>query len=258
MARLGFINNQTGILKNSHSYQQTSPEASISPTSSGPSLANESAVVDGTPNGNRPSMPPREMSEKELTQMNTELNAGAGHRRTSSNQRASLSRRQSSQSNADGVYDEQSMRLKWDEANLYLNEGEMGGRMKIDEPKTPYARQYDPEEDEEEISMLNAQELAVDELEMDKSKQPPKKSSRDSDIPGLDLGEPEMDPKARRESDGENKVIVESDDMDVDGGSNHGERREEDMSREEREKHKRFEEMRKKHYEMRDVKNLLG
>ena len=206
-------------------------------------------------------MPPRELSEKELTLMNTELNAGAGHRRNSSNPRSSISRRQSSQSNnaADPSQDEQGMRLKWDEANLYLNEGQMGGRMKIDEPKTPYAKQYDPTEDEEEMSTLNAQELAVDELEMEKNKQPPRRSARDSEIPGLDLGEPEMDPhQNRRESDGENKVIVESDDMDVDSASNHGEKREEDMSREEREKHKRFEEMRKRHYEMKDVKNLLG
>lgn len=198
------------------------------------------------------------MSEKEITQMNTELNAGGGHRRTSSNPRQSISRRQSSQSNADAEQNEHGMRLQWDEANLYLNEGQMGGRMKIDEPKTPFVRDYDPAEEEEDTSMLNAQEIAVDELEMDKSKQPPKKSSRDTDIPGLDLGEPEMDPTARRQSDGESKVIVESDDMDVDGVSGHGERREEDMSSEEKEKHKRFEEMRKRHYEMRDVKNLLG
>lgn len=198
--------------------------------------------------------------------MNTEFNAG-GHRRTSSNPRSSVSRRQSNQSaGPDGnLHDDQGMRLKWDEANLYLNEGQMGGKMKIDEPKTPFAKQYDPIEDEEEISLLNANDLAVDELEFEKSKQPPRASassntrSRDSDIPGLELGDPEMDPAARRESDGEAKVIVESNDMDVDGeGPNHGEKKEEDMSLTEREKHRRFEEMRKKHYEMKDVKNLLG
>ena len=123
--------------------------------------------------------------------------------------------------------------------------------MKIDEPKTPYAKQYDPAEDEEEMSGLKPEELAVDELEMDKSKQPPR--SRESDIPGLDLGQPEMDIK-RRESEGEAKVIVESNDMDLD----HGEREEEDMSAAERAKHRKFEDMRKRHYEMRDVKNLLG
>jgi protein phosphatase inhibitor 2 len=203
-------------------------------------------------------MPQRELSEKEITQMNTELNAGNGHRRNSSNPRTSVSRRQSSHSDPDHAHpDESGMRLKWDEANLYLNEGQMGGKMKIDEPKTPYAKQYDPTEDEEEISTINAQELAVDELDMEKAKQPPKKA-RDADIPGLDLGEPEMDPSVRRESDGgERKVMVESGAMDVDGG-HHGEEREEDMSREDREKHRKFEEMRKKHYEMKNIKGLLG
>lgn len=243
-----------GILKNSASHPPVSPEARISPTAERPPVVNEDNAADG-----RPPMPPRELSEKEITQMNTEFNAGGGHRRNSSNPRSSISRRQSNQSNPDGMHDEQGMRLKWDEANLYLNEGQMGGRMKIDEPKTPFVRDYDPADEEEETSMLNAQDIAVDELEMEHNKHPPRRHGRDSDIPGLDLGEPELDPAAaRRQSDGEAKVIVESDDDGVDSKSNHGEMREEDMSREQREKHKKFEEMRKKHYEMKDVKNLLG
>ena len=245
-----------GILKNSSSHQQMPPEALVSPTSDRQSLPNESAVAESV--GSRPSMPARELSEKELTQMNTEINAGDGHRRNSSNPRGSISRRQSGTSNREDIQDEHGMRLKWDEANLYLNEGQMGGRMKIDEPKTPYAGRYDPKEDEEELSTINARDIAVDELEMEQSKQPSKKTSRESDIPGLDLGEPEMDPAARRESDGDRQVMIESDDMDIDGVGHHGEEREEDMSVAEREKHKKFEEMRKKHYEMKNVKNLLG
>ncbi|KAI8137638.1 hypothetical protein BJV82DRAFT_336530 [Fennellomyces sp. T-0311] len=38
-------------------------------------------------------------------------------------------------------------RLKWDEANLEMNEGQKDATMKIDEPKTPYIR-YDPETDQ--------------------------------------------------------------------------------------------------------------
>ena len=47
------------------------------------------------------------------------------------------------------------MRLKWDEANLYLTEQEKNSTMKIDEPKTPYAKHYDPADDEDEVRMLD-------------------------------------------------------------------------------------------------------
>lgn len=197
--------------------------------------------------------------------MNTELNAG-GHRRNSSNARGSLSRRQSEQGtnnagpSTNGEQDESGMRLKWDEANLYLNEGHMGGKMKITEPKTPYAKNYDPTEDEEEIANINAEELNVDELDMSKAKPRGRKTSgsraRDNEIPGLDLGEPEMEPLAHRESDGERRVHVDDDENQ--DGKGHGEEVEADMTHAEREKHKKFEEARKKHYEMKNIKNLLG
>lgn len=198
-------------------------------------------------------MPTRGMSEKEIVQLNTELNAGeAGHHRTSSHTRNSMARRQSSNL---GSHDETNPRLKWDEANLYVNESQMGGRMKIDEPKTPYAKHYDPAEDDAEISAINAQDLNVDELDM-KPKPSNSKNKRESDIPGLDLGEPEMKPAERRDSDADRKVELDQDSMDIDGG-HHGEG-EGDMSTEELEKHKHFEEMRKKHYEMKNIKDLLG
>lgn len=192
------------------------------------------------------------MSEKEIVQLNTELNAGgaSGHRRTSSNARSSMSRRQSSNSNS---HEEPNPRLKWDEANLYVNESQMGGRMKIDEPKTPFVKNYDPADDDAEISALNANELNVDELDM---KPKPGGAKRESDIPGLDIGEPEMKPAPRRDSDGDRKVELVQDAMDVDS-MHHGEG-EGDMTKEEAEKHKHFEEMRKKHYEMKNIKDLLG
>lgn len=55
--------------------------------------------------------------------------------------------------------------MKWDEANLYLTEQEKSSTMKIDEPKTPYAKRYDPEEDDDEMRTLDAQDLQVDELD---------------------------------------------------------------------------------------------
>jgi protein phosphatase inhibitor 2 len=82
------------------------------------------------------------------------------------------------------------MRLKWDEANLYLTEQEKSATMKIDEPKTPYAKHYDPAEDEDELRILDAQDIMVDELDMIHS--PGNRSrAKEDDIPGLSLGEPE-------------------------------------------------------------------
>lgn len=123
--------------------------------------------------------------------------------------------------------------------------------MKIDEPKTPYAKQYDPMEDEAEIEMLDADQIKVDELD---SK--PKRKPRIEDIPDFDLGEPEL--RARGESqtpDSEKRVMVEED-VEGDAGY-HGELLP-NATEEEREKHRKFEEMRKKHYEMKNVKDLLS
>jgi len=81
------------------------------------------------------------------------------------------------------------MRLKWDEANLYLAELESGGRMKITEPKTPFEygnNAMDEDEDEEDVS-IDPRFVQVDEVEMAKSKasNKPGKKARESDIPGL-------------------------------------------------------------------------
>ncbi|KAK5107139.1 hypothetical protein LTR62_001697 [Meristemomyces frigidus] len=237
-----------GILKNSTSFQHISPEASLSPSSEQSIAVHDSPA---TSHVDRP-QPQREMSEKEIVQMNTELNAG-GHRRNSSNPARSMSRRQSSQSVEQG--DESVARLKWDEANLYLNEGQMGGKMKIDEPKTPFVHSADLKEDEEESSAINAQDIAVDELELKHSK--PKRTAGE-DIPGLDLGEPEMETKKRRESDSDRRVTVGSEEMDVDGESFHHGEGEESMTPDELAKHRKFEAMRRKHYEMKNVKGMLG
>lgn len=125
--------------------------------------------------------------------------------------------------------------------------------MKIDEPKTPYAGHYDPTQDEEETSAINANEVMVDELDQKASNK--KRNAKESDIPGLDLGEPEME-SSNPHLDGERRVIMDPDQMDIDG-ARHGEEPA-NMSKEEAEKHRKFEQMRKKHYEMKNVKDLLG
>lgn len=196
----------------------------------------------------------RELSEKEITQLNTEINAGNGQRRNSSNPRGSTSRRQSS---SEGGLQEKpgSPRLQWDEANLYLNEGQMGGRMKIDEPKTPFVQGYDHAEDEDEPENIDTNNIMVDELDK-KVEDDSVRKRRESDIPDLDLGQSEQGTMERRSSDSEKRVMVDADQMDIDSGR-HGEDFA-NMPEEEREKHKRFEDLRKKHYEMRNVKDLLG
>ena len=230
----------SGILKNSNSYQRSSSQ--ISPPS-------EPTPLQPVHSTERPELG-RELSEKEIVLQNTLQNAGPAHRRSSSNPRGPPSRRQS----GTGVHhaDENSPRLKWDEANLYLTEQQRDSTMKITEPKTPFARQYDPSEDEEELATLNAEDLIVDELDKARNQ---KKPTGIDDIPEFDLGEPELETRASHTPDSEKRVIVDADTMGEVG--RHGEEFP-DMTAEEREKHRKFEEMRRKHYEMKNVKNLLG
>lgn len=138
--------------------------------------------------------------------------------------------------------------------------------MKITEPKTPYARRYDPGEDEEEdVHMLSAGDIVVDELDKvnaggscgrDRGR-----GTREDEIPGLELGEPEEAVPERPVMGGrsagqrhEKQVVVdpEVDEKLGEGGEGHTD------TDEEREKHRKFEEMRRKHYEMKEVKGLLG
>ncbi|EAT81557.2 hypothetical protein SNOG_11058 [Parastagonospora nodorum SN15] len=193
-----------------------------------------------SPPSERPALG-RELSEKEIVLENTLRNAGA-HRRSSSNPRGPPSRRQSG---ASPHLDENNPQLKWDEVNLYHNEQNRDSTMKIDEPKTPYVKQYDPTEDEEEVEMLDAEQIKVDELDSKLKRKP-----KIDEIPDFDLGEPEL--RARGESqtpDSEKRVMVDEDAVGDDGY--HGELLP-NATEEEREKHRKFEEMRKKHYEMRN------
>ncbi|KLJ09516.1 hypothetical protein EMPG_15073 [Blastomyces silverae] len=242
-----------GILKNRSSSQSTPPQTS--PTFSGGTVSHQPSV-----------------DTKELTLQNTLQNAG----RTSASTRSSTSRRQSSASGPnggthhDGSDGDNSARLKWDEVNLYLTEQERTSTMKIDEPKTPYAPRYIPDEDEDDSDVemgIDAGDLAVDELDMYKAR---KHGVRDDDIPGLELGEPEEagweegEPSGsgrithgnRRMSDGSpgrsGKHVVVGEDGSAD------DRVGDDHSSEAGRKHHEFEEKRKRHYEMSMVKGLLG
>lgn len=184
------------------------------------------------------------MTDKEITIANTHINAG--HRRSSSSARPSGSRRQSAFSAHGDDLSEQSQRLKWDEANLYLTEQERTSTMKITEPKTPYAKHYDPSEDPSDDE--EADPLAVAGARSQNSR-----PGHEDDIPGLSLGEPEEEipePSPRSE-----KVVHVDDESSV-GHSADEEMA--DMSAEEREKHRKFEQLRKRHYEMKNVAQFLG
>lgn len=242
-----FINGP-GILKNSNSYRavSTAASANIPPTS---------PIFAGPPD------------TKELTLQNTLQNAGPRRRSSSTTQPGSSSRRQSSASNQG---DENSPRLKWDEANLYLTEQERTAKMKIDEPKTPYAPHYDPAEDDEEVqlheaqeSLIDVQDVVVDELDRTTKGGHQKKGVSETDIPDLELGEPEenlpagakdTDPRIYRDRSlstdsqkSEKHVVVGGE--AADGMIS---------SAEAQEKHRQFEEHRKKHYEMKNIKELLA
>ncbi|KAI0426561.1 hypothetical protein F5Y09DRAFT_60024 [Xylaria sp. FL1042] len=175
----------------------------------------------------------KDLSEKELTIINTQTNAG--HRRSSSSaSRPGGNRRRSSRTFSHSGDDDLAgnQRLQWDEANLYLTEQERTSTMKITEPKTPYARHYEPSEDEDD-------EMA------------------DGDpISGFSLGEPEEAvPEPDFASRKQSKVHV----SDEDATPQHD--AENDyigMTPEEREKHRKFEQLRKKHYEMKGVAKFLG
>ncbi|PYI30837.1 hypothetical protein BP00DRAFT_426067 [Aspergillus indologenus CBS 114.80] len=219
-----------------------------------------------------PQNDPDGVDTKELTLQNTLQNAG--RRRSTSNTRPGSSSRRQSLAHIHGQPEENSPRLKWDEANLYLTEQEKTAKMKIDEPKTPFAPHYDPAEDEEELeaenTLIDAQGVVVDEL--DKTVKAPKKGVAEDEIPDLELGEPEdsfsgdahagandrivRDRSLSNESHRSNKHVV------MGAGEANGESQSGPdgliTSQEAAEKHRQFEQHRKKHYEMRNIKELLA
>ena len=74
------------------------------------------------------------------------------------------------------------------------------------------------------------------------------RGTREEEIPGLSLGEPEEAVPNDAHMDRERKEKA----VHVRGEEHAG------LSKEELEKHRKFEEMRKKHYEMKNVASLLG
>lgn len=217
---------------------ETSPKAVHSPPP--PNVKRPRGILKNSFQKSPPESPTKEkdVTEKELTIINTQTNAG--HRRSSSAaSRPAGSRRQSSRTSSHGADDElaNSQRLQWDEANLYLTEQERTSTMKITEPKTPYAKHYDPSEDEDD-EMVDGE------------------PSQREEIPDLSLGEAEEEiPEGAFAARKASKVHVNDEDADA---AHDAEMEMAGMTPEEREKHRKFEQLRKKHYEMRDAAKLLG
>ncbi|KAK3484586.1 hypothetical protein B0T13DRAFT_529999 [Neurospora crassa] len=225
-------------------------------------------------------MPSSAKEAKEITIMNTQINAGPRRSSSVAGSRPGLSgsRRSTTPSHhGDEDSTEQGQRLKWDEANLYLTEQERSSTMKIDEPKTPYAKHYDPAEDpsdddEEEVpEAIDPNKIDMDRV--DGLSPLPRHNKRrhgniDDEIPGLSLGEPEEAvPEAgfpfgkgaiAHSEDGGSPKRPRAVHVDSNGSGHDPDDELVGLSAEEREKHRKFEEMRKKHYEMKSVASLLG
>lgn len=136
--------------------------------------------------------------------------------------------------NEDG--DSRNEHLKWNEANLYLNEQEKSATMKITEPKTPFqgsigdSEYYRPDDEDDELNVDGARgPNSLDELEAE----------------GFMLGEPEVsgpDPTIQPD-----RILVDEK-AKAAAAAEEDEEEEEEETPEER--HKRFEQMRKSHYFM--------
>jgi len=184
-----------------------------------------------------------DLFSKDTLQENTSANAAMGHPHSHLG------------AVAPSIASTTSPRLKWDEANLYLTEQQKSSTMKITEPKTPYTRRYDPAEDPSDDE---GEQMQIDHPDYEDSVM-----AGIDDIPGLDLGEPaealpspEMNtqievaeeetsrPSTRGRRDSTKQVVVEE------------AMPEKDPEPDEEERHKAFQALRKKHYEMKDAIKL--
>lgn len=280
-----------GILKNA-SYQRSPPISPTAPAAASTSDSIPPASTTARPDANplTGASPERSLSEKELVIENTKINAG--HRRSSSvtSRPGGLGgRRLSSRTpsvTGDPTADAEAEAaaragIKWDEANLYLTEQERTSTMKITEPKTPYAKHYDPAEDPSDDEARDVDMDGGSGSGSGAGAGGATARRREEDIPVMSLGEPEEavpeipadevelahreregrgggeGPARKRKHRGSGSRVHVVDDGG-EGGEDDDDPEQAGWTPEEREKHRRFEEMRKKHYEMKEVTQFLG
>lgn len=122
-------------------------------------------------------------------------------------------------------------RLQWNQKNLDENEiaKQQFQDIHVDEPKTPYQGAVDPE----------GEYYKVDDDEEDDDDDGKKKQGHLDDLDDFSLGEPEY------------KVSATADNGIIDAEDDESDAEPEELTPEE--KHRRFEEMRKKHYNVKEV-----
>lgn len=187
-----------GILRNKQAADSLSPELSNEQASSTSPVFDRNAVLENTKANAQLHTVGNAIIEKHKSEIQAEIE--------------NFKDRPTSDSNPS--------HLKWNEANLYLNEQEKSATMKITEPKTPFqgavgdSEYYKPDDEDEELNDLEGE--------------------------GLLLGESEIGPDSTLQDD---RIIVDKDAKQSD---------DEDSEPEEtpEEKHKRFEQLRKNHYFM--------
>lgn len=152
--------------------------------------------------------------------------------------------------------DSNNTRLKWDEVNLYLTEQQRDSTMKITEPKTPYAPQYNPDDDMDDISEFGSGGYLSEAVNGAAGAGVGPSSSNG----GLDMSKLDHELENASVSSGSKRVLVKPEGESLPGPDGMDDDPDAGLTPAQlEEKHQEFEKHRKEHYKMPgNVKMLLG